>query len=52
MKLVLPMYNVHPYFLSKIWAKNLCIIPGKIPVIVHNNIQPSRKHQPDTGAGA
>ena len=23
MELVLPMYNAHPYFPSKIWAKNM-----------------------------
>ena len=30
MELVLPMYNVHPYFFSsKIWAKNVHITHGK-----------------------
>ena len=30
---MLPMYNAHPYFPSKIWAKN-CIIHGKIWYII------------------
>ena len=29
MKLVLPVYNVHPYLSLKNLGKNVCIIPGK-----------------------
>ena len=28
--LMIPMHNAHPYFLSKIWPKTVCIIHGKI----------------------
>ena len=30
MELVLPMYNVHPYFSLKKVGKNVCIIHGEI----------------------
>ena len=34
MELVLPMYNVHPYFSLKTLGKRVCIIHGKIQLSI------------------
>ena len=34
MKLVIPMYNVHPSFSLKNLGKNVCIIHGKICYVI------------------